>query len=106
MVRSIARYAVIRKAQKSVNILTGNYEAAYGEGLLFHLLNLRPKTEEKSVRALKDELMEALHGYEPADDREKYLIHMLEEYKPSDLWDEDVEAMLKWGLEEDRIWEL
>lgn len=43
MVRSIARYAVIRKTQKDVNILTGNYEAAYAEGLLFHILNLHPK---------------------------------------------------------------
>ena len=50
--------------------------------------------------------MEALQGYVPADDREKHLIHMLEEYKPSDIWDEDTEAMLKLGLEEDRIWEL
>ena len=106
MVRSIARYAVIRKTQKDVNILTGNYEAAYAEGLLFHILNLHPKTEELSVRRLKEDLMEALQGYVPADDREKHLIHMLEEYKPSDIWDEDTEAMLKMGLEEDRIWEL
>ena len=89
-----------------MNILTGNYEAAYAEGLLFHILNLHPKTEELSVRRLKEELMEALQGYVPADDREKHLIHMLEEYKPSDIWDEDTEAMLKLGLEEDRIWEL
>ena len=101
MVRSIARYAVIRKTQKDVNILTGNYEAAYAEGLLFHILNLHPKTEELSGRRLKEERMEALQGDVPADDREKHLIHMLEEYKPSDIWDEDTEAMLKMGLEED-----
>lgn len=106
MVRSIARYAVVRKTRKDVNILTGNYEAAYSEGLLFHILDLQPKTEEKSVGRLKEELMGALEGYEPADDREKCLIHMLKEYKPSDVWDEDVEAMLKWGLEEERVLEL
>ena len=106
MVRSIARYAVIRKTQRDVNILTGNYEAAYAEGLLFHILNMRPETGEKSVGILKEELVKALEGYVPADDREKCLIHMLKEYKPSDVWDDDVEAMLKWGLEEERMWEL
>lgn len=106
MVQSIARYAVIRKTKKDVNILTGNYEGAYAIGILFHVLQVSPDIQLKSVTGLKEQLMEALKGYEPANQQEAVLIQMVQEYKPSDEWNEDVEAMLRWGLEENRLWEL
>ncbi|MCU6761804.1 Domain of uncharacterised function (DUF3837) [uncultured Roseburia sp.] len=106
MVQSIARYAVIRKTRKDVNILTGNYEAAYAIGILSNILQTLPDMELKSVTKLRQQLLEKLEGYQPGNQQEDVLIQMLREYKPSDQWDEDVEAMLKWGLEENRIWEL
>lgn len=106
MVQSIARYAVIRKTDKEVNILTGNYEAAYAEGLLFQMLQIDPDPSVHSVKELQLILLKSVEGWTPPDERTECLIHMLKEYKPSDIWDEDVEQLFEQGKNEKRIWEL
>ncbi|MBQ8662445.1 MAG: DUF3837 family protein [Eubacterium sp.] len=101
MVQDIARGAVIRKTQKDVNIITGNYEAAFAIGLLSRITGIAVNTEEKDVVIMKAQLMEQIPSYEPRNDREQVLIRMLKDYKPSAVWDEDVEAMFQRGLLED-----
>ena len=109
MVPSIVRSAVIRKTQRDVNIITGNYEAAYTIGLLLHRLGAEPDAEliqAASLPKLRDYLIEQLQakGYEPKDQREKILIDMIRDYKPSDLWDDDILGMLEWGLKDASPW--
>lgn len=104
MVQSIARYAVIRKTQQDVNIITGNYEAAYGIGLLLHRLQIEVPEGKHTIAELKELLFANLKNHEATDKREKILIDMLREYKPSDIWDEDVEALFAWGLKDDEPW--
>lgn len=107
MVPSIVRSAVIRKTKRDVNIITGNYEAAYTIGLLLHRLHVEPDEELKqthSVSKLREFLLEQLQNYTSDDPREKILIDMIEDYKPSDVWDDDVLGMLEWGLADDSPW--
>ena len=109
MVPSIARSAVIRKTQRDVNIITGNYAAAYAIGLLLHRMQAEPDAElihSASIPKLRDYLNEQLKatGYEPKDQREKILIDMILDYKPSDQWDDDVLGMLEWGLRDNSPW--
>ncbi len=104
MVRSIARDAVIRKTLRDVNIITGNYEAAYAIGLLLHRLQAEMPDGIQRIEELKELLFEKLDNHEASDEREKILIDMLREYKPSDVWDEDVEALFVWGFQDDNPW--
>lgn len=101
MIQDIARGAVIRKTQKDVNIITGNYEAAFAIGLLCKLCKGSVDDSEQDVKAMQTQVLEQLAGYEPQNDREKVLIRMLKDYKPSSVWDEDVKAMFQRGLSED-----
>ena len=101
MVRDIARGAVIRKTQKDVNIITGNYEAAFAIGLLSRICSVAVDDAEKDIAAMKEQLLGQMKGYEAGNDRERILIRMLKDYKPSHVWDEDVEAMYQMGLAED-----
>ena len=104
MVQSLARDAVIRKTQRDVNIITGNYEAAYGIGLLLHRLQVDVPDGTHTIAELKALLFEHLEDHRASDEREKILTDMLREYKPSEVWDEDVEALFAWGLGDDKPW--
>lgn len=101
MVQDIARGAVIRKTQKDVNIITGNYEAAFAIGLLSKICSAAVDDSCQSIAKMKEDLMGQIGGYEPRNDREKVLVRMLKDYKPSEVWDEDVAAMYQRGLKED-----
>lgn len=101
MIQDIARGAVIRKTQKDVNIITGNYEAAFAIGLLGTICKVSISSEEKSVMNMKEQLFGLIKDYAPRNERERVLIRMLKDYKPSAVWDEDVEAMFARGLAED-----
>lgn len=101
MVRDIARGAVIRKTQKDVNIITGNYEAAFAIGLLCRICSVTVDDVDKDIAVMKEQLMGQIGGWETGNEREKVLIRMLKDYKPSNVWDEDVEAMYQSGLSED-----
>ncbi len=101
MIHDIARSAVIRKTQKDVNIMTGNYEAAFALGLLSKICQVTVESQCRSVADMKVQFFEKADGYEPRNEREQILIQMLKNYKPSDVWDEDVEIMFARGLAED-----
>lgn len=100
MIHDIARSAVIRKTQKDVNIITGNYEAAYALGLLARIGEVSVSAVHKDVLMIKQQVFDGIVDYKTKNDREAVLIRMLKDYKPSKVWDEDVEAMLQMGLEE------
>lgn len=100
MIPEIARCAVIRKTKKDVNIMTGNYEAAYAIGLLSVIGGVSIDASCKSIVQMKDALLEGLSAYAPTCEAEGILIQMLKHYKPSAVWDDDVETMYQMGLDE------
>lgn len=102
MIQDIARGAVIRKTQKDVNIITGNYEAAFAIGLISQICSAAVDASGCDVTSMKNQLMEQIQDYEPKNEREKQLIRMLGAYKPSAVWDDDVAAMFQRGLAEDK----
>lgn len=100
MIHDIARSAVIRKTQKNVNIITGNYEAAFAIGLMSKICQVTLDASGRDILSMKDQLFQAIGGYEGKNEREKVLLRMLRDYKPSSVWDDDVEAMFQRGLAE------
>lgn len=102
MIQDIARSAVIRKTQKNVNIITGNYEAAFAIGLLSAITGFSVDSDSKDVATMKQALMGQIGGYIPQNEREENLILMLKNYKPSAVWDDDVKGMFVRGLSEDK----
>ena len=55
---------------------------------------------------LKDRVAELLTGYEPANEREKNVIHMLHYYHPDETADEQVKELIGWGYDEQRLWQI
>lgn len=102
MIHDIARSAVIRKTQKDVNILTGNYEAAFAIGLLSKICGIEVSTQSRSLLQMQEQIIAGTAACPADNERVRVLIRMLKDYKPSPLWDEDVEAMFERGLAEER----
>ena len=75
MVPDLARMSVIIKSQHETSVMTGNYEMGYACGLLCKLAGREVPQWETPVE-LKDRVAELLTGYEPANEREKNVIHM------------------------------
>ena len=73
MIHDIARSAGIRKTQKDVNIMTGNYEAAFALGLLSKICQVTVESQCRSVADMKAQFFEKADGYEPRNEREQIL---------------------------------
>ena len=93
MVPDLARMSVIIKSQHETSVMTGNYEMGYACGLLCKLAGREVPQWETPVE-LKDRVAELLTGYEPANEREKNVIHMLHYYHPDETADEQVKELL------------
>ena len=99
MVPDLARMSVIIKSQHETSVMTGNYEMGYACGLLCKLAGREVPQWETPVE-LKDRVAELLTGYEPANEREKNVIHMLHYYHPDETADEQVKELIGWGYDE------
>ena len=42
--------------------------------------------------------MEMMEHFVPADDRQEYLVRLLERFRPDELQNEDTRALFLWGL--------
>ena len=105
MVPDLARMSVIIKSQHETSVMTGNYEMGYACGLLCKLAGREVPQWETPVE-LKDRVAELLTGYEPANEREKNVIHMLHYYHPDETADEQVKELIGWGYDEQRLWQM
>ena len=105
MIPELARMSVVIKSQHATSVITGNYELGYVCGLLSKLSG-RPLPAWESPKQLQDSALAALEGYEPADDREKNVIHMLKYYHPDETCDEQVRELYEWGLTEPHVWQM
>ena len=90
MVPSIARQSVIIKCNMQKSILTGNYEFYYAAGLIANLSGV--------------EIPEKIPTLTPADEKEKYLFGMVADYRPEDVYDEQMRELLDWGRTEKYLW--
>lgn len=105
MVPSIARQSVIIKCNQQTATLLGNYEFYYAAGLLKKLYEL-DVTEELQPGEMLVRLQEVLPGITASGEQEKYLMHMVSAYKPSEDYDEQMKELFRWGEREESLWQM
>ena len=103
MVTSIARQSVIIKCNMQKSVLTGNYEFYYAAGLIAKLSGVEISDDIKPIE-LGVLLHQEIEKTEPKDEQEKYLFSMLQAYKPTDEYDEQMKELLLWGKGEQYLW--
>ncbi len=104
MVPILAKQAVQIKSRSRTNIILGNYECGYALGLIVNLSGVLFPADYTSIEDLRVKVLALLENYEPKDEREENLIHMLEEYKADDNLDEQVGELINMGLGEKNPW--
>ena len=77
MVTSIARQSVILKCNMQKAIMLGNYEFYYGAGLLTKIAGVEIPDDCKPLE-LKELITEKIPSITPKDEKETYLLHILE----------------------------
>lgn len=105
MVTLVARQSIIIKCNMQTSALLGNYEFYYAAGLFCRLCGMSVE-EEIQPAALKEKLLPELKAYQASDDKEKYLVAMLLKYEPSEEYTEQMKELLRWGMGEERIWQV
>ncbi len=105
MVTSIARQSVIIKCNQQTSVLLGNYEFYYLAGLMKKLFNF-PITEDMEPEILFETIQENLKNVNPKDERESYLVKLIEFYKPLEVYDEQTKELFRWGEHEDKLWQV
>lgn len=105
MVTSIARQSVIIKCNMQKSVLTGSYEFYYAAGLVAKLsgIEIPDGIQPLELSAL---LLEKSGGFTPRDEKETYLLQMIEDYRPTEEYDEQMKELLLWGKREERLWML
>lgn len=105
MVTSIARQSVIIKCNGQTSILLGNYEFYYLAGLMKKLFDF-PITEDMEPETLFSVIKENVNKANPKDERENYLLKLVEFYKPLEVYDEQTKELFRWGANEDKLWQV
>lgn len=95
MVTSIARQSVILKCNMQKAVMLGNYEFYYGAGLPENMGDLRfSDIKPLELRELLDKKLDQIS---PKDEKETYLIHILKEFRPDELYDGQMKELLFMG---------
>lgn len=103
MVTSIARQSVILKCNMQKAIMLGNYEFYYGAGLLTKIAGVEIPDDCKPSE-LKELITEKIPSITPKDEKEAYLLHILEEFRPGEEYDDQMKELLLWGKGEQYLW--
>ncbi|MBO5071223.1 MAG: DUF3837 domain-containing protein [Roseburia sp.] len=103
MVTSIARQSVIIKCNMQKSILTGNYEFYYAAGLVSKLFGV-VIADDIQPAELFQSLTEKLETLEPRDEKEGHLFQMIRDYRPGEMYDEQMKELLLWGKNEQYLW--
>lgn len=96
MVLLLAVQSVERKIEMQTSVIVGNYEFYYASGKLAALTDL-PAEGSTPPMELKEQVMTAIEGFSPADPGQSYLVRLLDRYRPSEAWDEQMEQLFLWG---------
>lgn len=105
MVTLVARQSIIIKCNMQTSVLLGNYEFYYAAGLFCRLRGIEVDADILPG-ALKEKILPALQASEPDDPKERHLVHMLLKYEPTDEYEKQMKELLRWGLGEERIWQV
>ena len=105
MVPSIARQSVIIKCNQQTSVLLGNYEFYYLAGLTRKLFDF-PVSEDMEPETLGKIIHENLPKANPRDEKEAYLLKMVEFYKPLEIYDEQTKELFRWGATEEKLWQV
>ena len=105
MVPSIARQSVIIKCNMQKSVLLGNYEFYYVSGLMAKLFDLKLNEEMNPT-----EMLEVIHAnmksIAPKDEKEAYLLALVENYKPLEEHNEQTKELFRWGATEENLWQV
>lgn len=105
MVPSISRQSVILKCLRRKSALIGNYELYYLAGLCKKLYNLNLEATMQP-QELYDSLKEQTKGMEPEDEREKYMLQMIQSFEPLEEFEPEMQYLFQWGVEEPDLWQV
>lgn len=97
MVRMLPVESVERKLDMKASVLVGNYEFYYAAGKLAALTEVNAG-EDTPPDELKTAVMETMEHFVPVDDRQEYLVRLLERFRPDELQNKDTRALFLWGL--------
>ena len=86
-------------------VMLGNYEFYYGAGVLARLEGLEIPDDIQPVQ-LKELLEEKLKGVAPKDEKEAYLVKIILDFRPDEIYDEQMKELLLWGEKEERLWRM
>jgi hypothetical protein len=106
MVPSLARQAIIIKCKNDTSVITGNYELAYALGFIVNQTGILFPGDYENMKDLQIKVMAALENRELTDERLQRLHHMLQYYKPTDDWDEQMGELINMGLGEQYPWDM
>ena len=105
MIESIARQSVILKCTMRKSILLGNYELYYVGGLIKKLFGGEASADMEPER-LCAALRATAASAAPSDEREKYLLHLVEDFEPLPDYDEQMRGLFRRGETEDSLWSM
>ena len=92
MITSIARQSIILKCLRQKSVLVSNYELYYTAGLAKKCFGIEVDADIDKVS--------------PADEQEKYLVHLLGNYEPDDTHDEQTVELFHMGETEEHMWQV
>ena len=96
MITSIARQSIILKCLRQKSVLVSNHELYYTAGLAKKCFGIAVDADMEPKQLL-EELQKHIDKVSPADEQEKYLIHLLGNYEPDDTHDEQTVELFHMG---------
>ncbi|WP_455720387.1 DUF3837 domain-containing protein [Agathobacter sp.] len=105
MITSIARQSIILKCLRQKSVLVSNYELYYAAGIAKKCFGISVDADMEPMQLL-EETQKQIESAEPANDQEKYLIHLLGNYEPDDTHDDQTKEMFHWGETEEHMWQV
>ncbi len=98
MIPLLAKNALQIKCRFPDAVMTGNYECAYALGILTAAAGYPEIVEYTSIVDLKEKTENMIREFQTEDETLKRLREMLEEYEPSERFDEQMKALYEAGV--------
>lgn len=103
MVPILAKQALARKCEFPNAKMTGNYECAYALGVVSGALAIPKEENVINIVELKNKIEPQYKALSSDDEQIKKLILLLEDYEPSDIFDEQMLELYNDGYADKKI---
>lgn len=103
MVLLLAKQAVQIKCGFENARMTGNYELAYALGILTAAAGIEKVTEYESMIDLKKKILDRTDTFSTEEPRLKKMIELLQDYEPSDVFDEQMMELYDLGVSDKKV---